>query len=241
MTDEIPTPGARSAPWSVDALIFDLDGTLVDSSGDIAAAANHALAASGRPTLPPEVILGYVGDGAEALMRRCLGDGTDPREAMARFVRHYREHPCERSSPYPGVAEFLAARAGVAKAIVSNKPLVAVVAVLEGLGLADSFGMILGERSLPRNKPDADPVRFVLDAWGVEPGRAVLVGDGPQDLRAGKASGVRTVAALYGFNERRKLLALEPDGAIETFGELAGWIRTDADGPVTGGSAATVA
>jgi phosphoglycolate phosphatase len=204
----------------VDLWIFDLDGTLVDSSADIAAAANQVLAGMGRPTLPDDEIRRHVGDGSVELMRRCLGDGSDPSEAALEFRRRYREHPCGRSSLYPGVREFLAASAPTPIALVTNKPLPLAVAVLEGLGIAGRFDPVLGERSLPRNKPHPDAIRFALEMHRVDPSRAVMVGDSVQDLAAGRGAGVRTVAVRFGYGDRARLEDFAPDAAIDSIGEL---------------------
>jgi phosphoglycolate phosphatase len=219
-------------PHDVKLVIFDLDGTLVDTSGDIAAAVNAVLGELGRDPLPEETILGYVGDGSRELLRRCLGDVADPREAASRFRRIYRESPCTRSRLYPGVRRILDAHVDLPMAIVTNKPLEIALPILQGLGMASSFDPILGERSVPRNKPAPDGVRFVLEAHGVPSSRAILVGDGPQDVGAGRAAGVFTVAALYGFNPGDRLIAASPDATLDEFGGLARYLGDGGRDPV---------
>lgn len=216
---------AAAIRHDIDLLIFDLDGTLIDSRADIAAATNFILRERDLPEQSLDVICGWIGDGSRELVARALGMEVDePAVAAAtrQFRDHYEEHPCARTTLYPGVREFLDRHLGcLAMAIVTNKPLPITLRVLEHLGLERHFDPILGERSVPRLKPHPDPVRFVLEMHDVAPRRAMMVGDGPQDLLAARAAGVVDVAALYGFHAPDRLRSLSPTIAVERLDELS--------------------
>ncbi len=212
---------------NVDLVLFDFDGTIVDSCEDIAACANRVLASRGHASLPSERIRGFIGDGAHELLARCLrASGEDPdaatiAEATAAFEADYLEHPADHTTVYPGVREFLESRHGrLPMALVTNKPLGITLTVLRAVGLAGAFDPILGERSLPTHKPDPAPLAFAMALHGVPAERTIMVGDGPQDIAAGRAAGVRTVAALYGLNEAAVLERAEPDVSLTYFAEL---------------------
>jgi len=205
-----------------DLLLLDLDGTLVDSAPDIVAAANAAISEMGREELPAEVVRGFIGDGSTRLLERCLegsGGEGDVEHARRRFLEHYLEHPCERTTVFPGVVERLASDPARA-VVVTNKPLRLALAVLTGVGLARRFALVLGERSLPRHKPAPDPIRFALAVTGVPAERALLVGDGPQDILAARAAGVRVAAAAWGYTPPDRLALLGPDAVLERFADL---------------------
>jgi phosphoglycolate phosphatase len=212
-----------------DLIIFDFDGTLVDTKDDIAASVNALRARQNLPPVSTATVVGWVGDGAPVLVARALGvpekeAGTSERaaEGLTFFREHYPAHMLDRARPYPGVAETLEAlsAAGRTLAVVSNKPEAMCVRMLDGLGLARFFTDVLGGDSLPVKKPDPAPVRHVLERHGVEPARAALVGDGAQDMLAGRAAGVTTVAALYGFRSREELLPTRPDHWIGSAPDL---------------------
>lgn len=212
---------------NVDLVLFDFDGTIVDSCEDISACANHVLASRGHAALPSEQIRGFIGDGAHELLARCLrASGEDPdaqtvAAATAAFEEHYLEHPADHTALYPGVREFLESRHGrLPMALVTNKPLGITLTVLGAVGLGAAFDPILGERSLPTHKPDPTPLHFAMQHHGVSPERTIMVGDGPQDIAAGRAAGVRTVAALYGLNDAAALEGAGADLSVTYFAEL---------------------
>ncbi len=197
---------------STPLLLFDLDGTLVDTRGDIADSANHVRIAAGLAPLDESTVLGFVGNGSRNLMERCLeGTGVDPEEGTRAFERHYATRPCERSRLYPGIEELLARTEHCGRAVVTNKPLRIALLVLEALGIGGRFRWVIGGRSLARLKPAPDPVDLAVRAMGGAPDRTWMIGDGPQDVRAGQAAGVRTVAVAWGFHDAARLADLGPE------------------------------
>ncbi len=220
-------------------LIFDLDGTLIDSRHDLSAAVNEMLASFALPSLPQEQIVSYVGHGIENLVRRSLearagGGRIDAAEALARFDASYAKHLLDRTILYPGVAETLEALRGTRKVILSNKAHRFIGAILEGLGVRRHFEAWYGGDSIPARgrssltanvmKPHPDSVRSILASSGAAAPETMIVGDGETDILAGKAAGIRTCAALYGFTAREKLLALNPDCAISEFSDFLGLV-----------------
>ncbi len=204
------------------AIVFDLDGTLADTRRDIAAACNHALTAVGRPTLPVEVVAGYVGDGARMLLARALGVGAaDPLvdAAMPHWSEYYVAHVADFSSLMPGVQEALGACAPLQLALATNKPRAATVALLDALGLSGRFQSVFAGGDGPM-KPDPRVIHQALLPLGVHARDAWVVGDGPQDVGAGKGAGAETVAVLGGFGKESDLRSSEPSLVITSLFEL---------------------
>ena len=209
---------------SADALCFDLDGTLIDSGDDLVQATIHSLHGLGIDPPPPEVIIGYVGGGARGLLQGSLGEAATPERleaGLAAFIDYYGAHLLDHTLPYPGVEEvlrhFFATRP---LAVITNKPEAFSRTILEGLGLAGYFREILGYDSVERKKPHPEGILQVLQGWGVEPTRAVMVGDSDHDILAGKAAGTVTVAVAYGFKSAEELLSAGPDYLIHDIREL---------------------
>lgn len=201
------------------ALVFDLDGTLVDSRRDIAEAANATRVAFGREPIPDEQILAMVGDGARALVARVFElplDDPDVDERLSTFRRIYEADPCRHATLLPGAREALAI--GLPAALVTNKPRGITLLLLDGLGIAPAFGAVWGGDDGPL-KPDPAGVAAVLATLGVPAAQAWMIGDGPQDVGAGKAAGCFTVA-VPGIAERERLLASAPDHLIDSLAEL---------------------
>lgn len=209
--------GRLSGISGIEAVLFDLDGTLIDSGADIAAAANRALAAVGRPALAESVIRGFVGDGVRNLVRRCLGgDEEELERTCEEYERAYAAGALDRTVLYPGVRELLKALGARPMAVISNKPERFCRQILEALGVAGSFGAIVGGDTFPERKPSEMPLLGALRRIGAAPESALMVGDGPQDLRAAKAARVRSCAALWGFTDRERLMAERPDFVAAT-------------------------
>jgi len=196
-------------PHAIKLVIFDLDGTLIDSRLDLVHSVNAALRHIGRPELPDDVIAGYVGDGAPVLIQRALG-GEEVEEALVRkglefFLAYYREHKLDHTTVYPGVAEALAAiqnsSNGVPRklAVLSNKPVKPSQAIVEALGLGPFFSQVYGGNSFPTKKPDPEGARVLLEEYGVRPEQAAIVGDSHVDVRTGANAGLHTIGVTYGF------------------------------------------
>ena len=209
------------------ALLFDLDGTLVDSRGDIAAACNAALVAHGRAALPLSAVTPMIGDGAGLLMTRALaasaapGDVPPPLDAVvASFQTFYVAHPCVSTTLLPGAREVLdeAARDGLPCALITNKPREVTLALLAVLGLATTFVAVWAGGDGPL-KPAPDGVRWALERLAVPGEAAWMIGDGPQDIGAGKAAGCVAVG-IPGIAEPERLLESAPDVTYASLHEL---------------------
>jgi phosphoglycolate phosphatase len=207
------------------ALLFDLDGTLVDSVPDLAAAANRLLAEFGQPLLEQVEIAGMVGDGVAKLVERVLAArglaevALEP--AVRRFSVFYEADAATLTRPYPGVLDGLAAlaEAGMRLAVCTNKPATATRAVLDALGLARFFPVVLGGDSLPVRKPDPAPLTEAVVRLGVQPEAAAMLGDHRNDVLAAKGAGVVAILARYGYGSAT-LGELRPDAAIDAFEQL---------------------
>jgi phosphoglycolate phosphatase len=204
------------------AVVFDLDGTLIDSRTDIALAANHALAENGFPTLSVERVSSYVGDGAELLLARAAAiEPGDPRlpALYAAFIAFYRAHPADHTRLCPGAAEALGGLM-LPLALCTNKPRITTEPVLAALGLS-GFRIVVAGGDLPEKKPHPAPLFHIAQALALEPRELVMVGDGAQDVLAGRAAGARTVGVRGGIQAEARLIAAEPDVVIESLAELS--------------------
>ena len=221
-----------------DALVFDFDGTLVDSVPDLQAAVNALLRELGRAPLSAAAVRGMVGDGTAMLVARALaanggaenggaeiGGELPPGPAHERFLALYEAAPAARTRPYPGVPATLAAlrRAGCRLAVCTNKPQRATEAVLEALGLASSFDAVLGGDALPVRKPDPAHVRGALAALGSGPERGAMIGDGENDAAAGRGAGLPVVLMTYGY-AHAPLESLGADALLDRFADLPSWL-----------------
>jgi phosphoglycolate phosphatase len=206
----------------VDLIMFDFDGTLVDSKYDIAASANHVLSARGLPQKDPELIASYIGDGIHVLLGRTLetSDGADVKDAVETFREHYWKHCLDRTVDYEGVKETLEHFAGTTKAIVTNKPLRFTNRILEGLGLDRYFVSVLGGDGPHAKKPSPEGFLAVLDSLGVPAEAAMVVGDSHNDIIAGRSAGCITCAVTYGLGKRAVLETTHPHMIIDRFAEL---------------------
>jgi phosphoglycolate phosphatase len=210
-------------------VVFDLDGTLIDSSADLAAAVNATLAriAPEAPALPPERIRSFVGHGAGTLVERALAEARLPHRADAvlpLFLDGYREHMLDSTRLYPGVAEALASMSGYSLAVLSNKPGDLCRAILEGLGVARAFTRICGPEDVPARKPDPAGLRQLMEEAGAGPEDTAMVGDSPVDVRTGRAASVFTVGVSYGLDPEG-LRADPPDLTLDDLRELPEHLR----------------
>ena len=213
-------------------LIFDLDGTLVDSRLDLANSVNATLRHFERPELPCDLIASYIGDGAPMLVRLALGDPDDTKlldDALAWFLAYYREHKLDHTTVYEGVHDALTAlrfsRDGGRAlertfAVLSNKPVHPSRAIVQALGLAEFFVQVYGGNSFPTKKPDPLGARTLLEEAGVAPQEAMIIGDSDIDVLTGRNAGLWTCGVTYGFAPH-SLESAPPDVAVDSPQELA--------------------
>ena len=187
---------------SLQLLIFDLDGTLIDSKLDLALSVNAMLAQVGREPLPHDRIGAYVGHGVANLVRRALGEAASDAEVetcVTIFIEHYRKHMLDNTIAYPGVVEALDALAGRSLAVLSNKPVVFSREILAGLNMARYFAFIYGGNSFEQKKPDPIGARKLMADLNVTPQRTLIIGDSDTDVLTGRNAGVWTCGVTYGF------------------------------------------
>ncbi len=195
-------PIAREVLNSLQLLIFDLDGTLIDSKLDLAISVNAMLAQVGRETLPHDLIGTYVGHGVANLVRRALGEAASDAEVetcVAIFIEHYRKHLLDNTVAYPGVLEALDALDGRSLAVLSNKPVVFSREILAGLNMARYFAFVYGGNSFEQKKPDPMGVRKLMADLHATPQRTLIIGDSDTDVLTGRNAGVWTCGVTYGF------------------------------------------
>jgi len=192
----------RTGIPNVRALIFDLDGTLIDSKRDLVASVNAMLGKVGRGELPEDVIASYVGSGASVLVKRALGTEAsedEVKKALAIFLEHYEEHKLDTTRAYPGVPETLPKLGHYFLAVLTNKPSRASVRILEGLGLSGYFKSIYGGNSFETKKPEPLGAQTILREFDVAPGQALMVGDSEVDVQTARNAGMRALVVNYGF------------------------------------------
>ena len=218
-----------SRPLSVRAVLFDLDGTLVDSAPDLTLAANKMLSALGYPQVNCSQVKGWVGDGVRSLVRRALTAilGDVPAESLIEqsyvlFQRYYAESVYQDSTLYPGVHETLQTlkSSGLALACVTNKPSRFTKPVLEKSGLTGFFGAVVSGDDLSLKKPDPAPLEFAAEQLGVPLTACVLVGDSINDIRAAGAAGIPVLWATYGYASQDDIEQDATYGAIDTIFQL---------------------
>lgn len=206
---------------SVDLLIFDLDGTLIESKWDIAHSVNLTLRDLGLPERPQEEIFGFVGDGVKKLLRLAVGEMDEVRyaEALRVFRGHYLAHCLDRTRYYPGVDAVLAHFTQKLKAVATNKSLEYTKVILKGLG-DHHFAHVVGGDNGFGLKPEPGMLVHILEQLEVDKHRAVLIGDSTNDINGGHNAGIRVCAVGYGMGNRERMRACNPDWFIERPEEL---------------------
>jgi phosphoglycolate phosphatase len=218
----------------VRVLIFDLDGTLIDSKLDLALSINAMLEYMRRAPLPHETIYSFVGNGAPILVRRSLGEGASPAEitdvdadkGLAYFLSYYRAHMLDNTVPYPGVREGLALLAQHPMAVLTNKPVIFSRAILEGLDLSRYFRYVYGGNSFEKKKPDPVGVRILLRDLNSTPQETMMVGDSDVDVRTARNAGIWACGVTYGLGID-SLRANPPDLLVDSLTEIPAHLNGD--------------
>jgi len=222
------------------AVLFDLDGTLLDTAADIALALNRALAEHQLPALPGDAVRRMIGRGAPTLVARALtanhraADDALHAPLLERFFHHYgglQLHAGESTAkPYPGVAEGLAAlhAAGLRIAVVTNKQQSFAIALLQRLGLSEAVDLVVGGDTCERRKPDPQPIQHACEVLDVAIENTLMVGDSVNDVQSARAAGMAVLCVPYGYNEGVDPRTLPCDGFVETVADLPSLLfRTD--------------
>jgi len=212
---------------NIELIIFDLDGTLIDSKLDLANAVNHSLQTLGLPGIENEKVYGFIGDGLWKLIERSLGAGNADKleNAVRLFREYYGRHLLDNTKLYPGVENTLARFKGKKKAVVTNKPEGFSRDILEGLKILEHFNLVYGGDTFNRHKPDPHCLLCAMRELGAEVSRVVMVGDGRNDILAAKAASIASCAVGYGLENKQQLMSAGPDFYIENISQLAGIIE----------------
>lgn len=206
----------------IDLMIFDLDGTLIDSGNDLASAVNHTLEEMSMPPLKREKITGYVGDGVKLLLERSIGGKNIDRleEALDIFIGYYTDHILDTTDLYPNVKDVLHHFKNKKKIIVTNKIYRLSSMIVNELKIKEYFEEIIGRDSAQYKKPDPALLISLAQKYSADIGRTVVIGDGLNDIKLAKNSGAISCALLNGLGVRDKLLELKPDYSCEDISEM---------------------
>lgn len=213
------------------AILFDLDGTLIDSSRDLIQSLNLTLRQLNFPSINYATGVPFIGDGIQMLVKRALAyaqsgkpetevDGRLLERAERLYHRMYRKHMLDTTLPYPFVAETLARLDEIPLAVISNKAFVYTQAILKHFGMEKYFALILGGDSLPEKKPDPQPLLHAAGQFRIEPQHCLMVGDSEKDIIAAKNAGMPVCAVTYGLSSKASLVSQHPDYRIDNIADL---------------------
>jgi phosphoglycolate phosphatase len=216
-----------------DLLVFDLDGTLIDSKLDLALAVNATRADAGLQPLVHETVYSYVGNGAPVLIRKALGpEASDEQveKSLQFFLNHYRKHMLDNTRLYPGVGDALEEWAGTKKlAVLTNKPERFSRMILDGLGVGGRFARVYGGNSFDTKKPDPLGLNHLMDELQVSPSRALMVGDSAVDVQTARNAGVHSCGVTYGL-QPETFQEWPPDFLVDRMEELVELLRNGKQG-----------
>lgn len=213
---------------SINLIVFDLDGTLVDSLPDLAVAANAALRRLGLPEHPLKAHQKMIGGGEKTYVRRLLGSDHQHLfdQALNLYLEQYSQHLGDKTRQYPGVQETLTRLFPLKMAVLSNKREDLSLQVLQVMGLASVFQEVRGGDSYGLLKPSPEGLSALIKELGGEPARTLMVGDKPEDILAGRGAGVYTAAVTYGYGDLEAIVAAAPENLLSSFSQLADLLRT---------------
>ncbi|MGL1900957.1 MAG: HAD-IA family hydrolase [Fibrobacterales bacterium] len=208
--------------------VFDLDGTLIDSLGDLELALNHTLKTLNMPQKTMDEVRYAVGDGVKMLLTRCMPSDASDRvdEAYAIFHEFYVNHCCDTTYAYDGVRELLEEYKHIPKAVLTNKTYEPSLDILKHLGLMDYFKIVVGGDTFATRKPDPEGLLHIMQELGVTADQTVMIGDGIPDVAVTQDIGVTSIAILDGITAKDRLLALNPDYTVDSFAQLSDLIPT---------------
>lgn len=217
--------------YSVDGILFDLDGTLLDTIPDLVEASNRMLQELGQPPRTRDEIASFVGDGIRALVQRAIFEGRQAPPDLYDtgypiFNRHYAEVNGQSSQPFPGVMEALGRfrDKGMKMGCVTNKSEVFIAPVLAKAGIGHFFDSVVGGDTLPQRKPDPAPLLYACRQLGIDPWRALMVGDSPNDALAARRAGIPVLLLTYGYCKPERLQTIDCDGLIPSLEALRGYL-----------------
>lgn len=215
-------------------LIFDLDGTLIDSVPDLAESINAMLLDFGYQSFSEDTIRHWVGNGATKLVKRALSASQpnqsictqQTEQALAIFFQHYSVNTCVRTQPYAGVSEGLyrLKNADFTLALTTNKPYKFVPTILQTLGWQNYFSEVLGGDSLPEKKPHPAPLLYTCEKLKFSPKQSVMIGDSKNDILAGKHAGMDTIGLSYGYNYGEDIRLQHPTQTFDSFSDLVAYL-----------------
>jgi phosphoglycolate phosphatase len=211
----------------VPVLIFDLDGTLVDSKKDLTSSVNHVRSTFHLPTLTEHEISTFIGDGAQMLIQRALGadaSEADVHSGLQLFLSYYRDHMLDQSVLYPGVDETLRRLGDFRLAVLTNKPIRFSRTMLDGLGILDRFAAVYGGNSFERKKPDPVGIFQILTDTNGQAEKTWMIGDSSVDVLTGRNAGVRTCGVSWGY-ATDSFKTTPPDFLIHRFEEIEELVR----------------
>jgi phosphoglycolate phosphatase len=207
-------------------VVFDLDGTLIDSKKDLVVAVNATRRQYQLSDLPPHTVESYVGNGAPVLIRRAMGEGFPEEElpkALDYFIHYYRDHALDHTVLYPGVQQVVAAlaEAGIVQAVLTNKPVRISNEIIAGLGLGDAFFRVYGGNSFGTKKPDPEGLLRLMEEAGVTAAQTLMVGDSTVDIQTARNAGCPSCGVTFGF-QPETLADPAPEYLIDSMEELLG-------------------
>lgn len=205
-------------------LIFDLDGTLIDSVPDLANSVNFSLKNNGLKTHSIDTIRTFVGNGSHQLCQRAVG--SDNKALIDKvhddFLKHYAAHTCIDTTPYAGVCDHLPQLANhFTLAIATNKPEQFLPIILAKFGWTHLFKLVIGGDTLPTKKPDPAPLLYLCEQFNINKNQAIMIGDSKNDIQAGKNAGMATIGLSYGYNYNEPIECSAPDGVFADFSDMA--------------------
>lgn len=209
---------------NIKTVIFDLDGTLIDSRKDIAVAANKTLSELNLPTLPDDTIASFIGGGVDILVKRCLGEQNMHRfdEVLQNYKKNYGQSCTVYTTLYPGVKEVLEflRKREMEIALATNKVISLSEKILEHLGVKDYFDLMLGPEHVKNRKPNPEIINILLEKTNTKPEEALYVGDSELDVLCGKNAGTCTCAVTYGIGTLESIIKADPDFIITDLKKL---------------------